>query len=94
MYEKDGEKYFVVDGHIHYWDASPENQQNIHGKQFIDCFYGYHTALSPEEYLWPEEKFQKYSEEDLMHDLFEVGYVDVAISVSYTHLTLPTKRIV
>jgi hypothetical protein len=79
LYEKDGEKYFVVDGHVHYWDASPENQQNIHGKQFIDCFYGYHTALSPEEYLWPEDKFQKYSEEDLMHDLFEIGYVDVAI---------------
>ena len=41
MYEKDGEKYFVVDGHVHYWDTSPENQANIHGKQFIDCFYGY-----------------------------------------------------
>jgi predicted TIM-barrel fold metal-dependent hydrolase len=79
LYEKDGEKYFVVDGHVHYWDGSPENQQNIHGKQFIDCFYGYHSALSPEEYLWPEDKFQKYSEEDMMHDLFEIGYVDVAI---------------
>jgi len=79
LYEKDGEKYFVVDGHVHYWDASPENQQNIHGKQFIDCFYGYHSALSPPDYLWPEDKFQKYSEEDMMHDLFEVGYVDKAI---------------
>jgi uncharacterized protein len=79
LYEKDGEKYFVVDGHIHFWDASPENQKNVHGEQFIDCFYGYHSALSPEEYLWPEDKFQKYSEEDIMHDLFEIGYVDVAI---------------
>ena len=79
MYEKDGEKYFVVDGHVHYWDASPENQANIHGQQFIDCFYGYHSALSPEEYLWPEKKFQRYSKEDMMHDLFEIGYVDVAI---------------
>jgi predicted TIM-barrel fold metal-dependent hydrolase len=35
--------------------------------------------LSPEEYLWPEDKFQKYSEEDIMHDLFEIGYVDVGI---------------
>jgi hypothetical protein len=25
VYEKDGEKYFVLDGHVHYWDASPEN---------------------------------------------------------------------
>jgi uncharacterized protein len=79
LYEKDGEKYFVVDGHIHFWDGSPENQKNVHGEQFIDCFYGYHSALSPEEYLWPEDKFRKYSEEDLMHDLFEIGYVDVAI---------------
>jgi len=79
LYEKDGERYFVVDGHVHYWDASPENQANIHSQQFIDCFYGYHSALSPEEYLWPEEKFQKYSEEDIMHYLFEIGYVDVAI---------------
>ena len=46
---------------------------------FIDCFYGYHSALSPEEYLWDEEKFGKYSEEDIMHDLFEIGYVDKAI---------------
>lgn len=79
MYEKDGEKYFVVDGHIHFWDASPENQANEYGKMFIDCFYGYHSALSPEEYLWPQDKFEKYSEEDIMHDLFEIGYVDVAI---------------
>ncbi len=79
LYEKDGEKYFVVDGHIHYWDASPENQRNIHGKQFIDCFYGYNSSLSREEYVWPLEKFQKYTEEDLMHDLFEIGYVDVGI---------------
>jgi uncharacterized protein len=46
---------------------------------FIDCFYGYHSALSPEEYLWDEEKFGKYSEETMMHDLFEIGYVDKAI---------------
>jgi hypothetical protein len=29
VYEKDGEKYFVVDGHVHYWDTSPDNS---HGK--------------------------------------------------------------
>ena len=79
MYEKDGEKYYIIDGHIHWWDASPENQSNKYGKGFIECFYGYHSALSPEEYLWPLDKYQKYSEETLMHDLFEVGYVDKAI---------------
>ena len=25
MYEKDGEKYFIVDSHLHFWDASPAN---------------------------------------------------------------------
>ena len=25
MYEKDGEKYFVLDSHLHFWDASPAN---------------------------------------------------------------------
>ena len=25
MYEKNGEKYFVVDSHTHFWDASPAN---------------------------------------------------------------------
>ncbi len=79
MYEKDGEKYFIVDGHIHWWDASPENQKNKYGDGFIRCFYDYHKNLSPEEYVWPLEKYQKYSQEDLMHDLFEIGYVDVGI---------------
>ena len=25
VYEKNGEKYFVVDSHMHFWDASPDN---------------------------------------------------------------------
>jgi uncharacterized protein len=79
MYEKDGEKYFVVDGHIHFWDASPENQLNKYGKGFINCFFDYHNNLSPDEWKWPQEKFEKYSEDDLMHDLFETGHVDKAI---------------
>ncbi|HZD64516.1 MAG TPA: amidohydrolase family protein [Acidimicrobiales bacterium] len=79
MYEKDGERYYIVDGHVHYWDASPENQRNVYGKGFIECFYDYHRNLSPPEYVWSLEKYQKYSEEDLMHDLFETGYVDVAL---------------
>ncbi len=79
MYEKDGEKYFVVDGHVHLWDASPENQKNKYGEGFVNCFFDYHNALSPEEWRWPREKFEKYGEETLMHDLFEIGHVDVAI---------------
>jgi uncharacterized protein len=79
MYKREGTKYFIVDGHIHLWDASPENQANAYGEGFIKCFYDYHRALSPPEYVWPLEKFQKYTEEDLMRDLFEEGYVDVGI---------------
>ncbi|HZK50644.1 MAG TPA: amidohydrolase family protein [Actinomycetota bacterium] len=79
MYEKDGEKYFVVDGHVHFWDASPENTSNKYGEGFIKCFYDYHANLSPEEYVWPLDKYRKYTEADLMRDLFEEGYVDVAI---------------
>jgi uncharacterized protein len=79
LYEKDGEKYFVVDEHIHFWDASPENTTNKYGEGFIKCFYDYHKNLSPEEYVWSLEKYRKYSEEDMMHDLFEVGHVDVGI---------------
>jgi predicted TIM-barrel fold metal-dependent hydrolase len=78
MYEKDGERYFVVDGHVHFWDAGPDNR-NRYGEGFIKCFYDYHRNLGPEEYLWPLEKFEAYSEDDLLHDLFAVGYVDHAI---------------
>ena len=74
----DGEQYFVVDGHVHFWDARPENR-NRFGQGFINCFYDYHRNLSPPEWLWSLEKFQKYSEEEFIHDLFEIGYVDVAM---------------
>jgi uncharacterized protein len=80
MYKSpDGESYFIVDGHIHNWDASPENQANKYGEGFINCFYDYHRNLSPPEWVWPLEKFQHYGEETLMHDLFDEGYVDVGI---------------
>jgi uncharacterized protein len=81
MYEKDGEKYFVVDSHMHFWDASPQNwvagRENL-AKGWIDCFYGYHQ-LGPPETHWDWEKYCKYSPDDLMRDLFEVGHVDKAI---------------
>jgi predicted TIM-barrel fold metal-dependent hydrolase len=75
----DGTQYYVVDGHVHFWDASPANQKNVYGKGFIDCFYAYHKNLSPPEWVWPEDKFQKYDEDTMMRDLFEEGYVDKAI---------------
>lgn len=79
MYTKDGESYFIVDGHVHFWDASPANQANRYGEGFIKCFYDYHRNLSPEEWVWPLDKFERYPEDGMMHDLFEAGYVDKAI---------------
>ncbi len=74
-----GEEVFIIDGHVHFWDASPENQRNVHGAQFINCFHDYHSALSPQEYVWPADKFQKYSLDTMVDDLFGHGYADMAI---------------
>ena len=81
MYEKDGEKYFVVDSHMHYWNAAPDNWvkgAEQYAKGWIECFHAY-QGLGPPETHWSIEHFQKYSEDDLMKDVFEDGYVDVAI---------------
>lgn len=79
MYTKDGEKYFILDAHVALWDARPENQRNIHGKQFIDCFYDYHRNLSPASELWSYGEYLYQGGDRLVHDLFEVGHVDHAI---------------
>jgi predicted TIM-barrel fold metal-dependent hydrolase len=81
-----GEEVFVVDGHSHLWDASPANQLNKYGRGWIDCFYAYHKNLSPPEYVWSLEHYEKYSPEDMVHDQFVKGYVDVAI-LQPTYLT-------
>jgi uncharacterized protein len=81
MYERNGEKYFVVDGHIHFWDASPENWvkgQEQYAEGWINCFHAY-MGLAPAETHWPIEKFQKYSEDDFVKDVFEDGGTDVGI---------------
>jgi len=81
VYEKDGEKYFVVDSHMHYWNAAPSNWvlgAEQYAKGWIECFHAY-QGLGPAATHWPLEKFQKYSQEELMRDVFEDGYVDVAI---------------
>jgi predicted TIM-barrel fold metal-dependent hydrolase len=81
MYSKDGENYFIVDSHSHYWDASRENWKpgrEQFAKGWIDCFYGYHQ-LGPAETHWDYEKYLKVSEEDFVRDMFTEGHVDVAI---------------
>jgi uncharacterized protein len=76
MYSKDGDDYFIVDAHIALWDAGPENQRNIHGKQFIDCFYDYHANLSPESGKWTYEDYLYQGGDRLMRDLFELTLPD------------------
>ena len=86
MYEKDGEKYFIVDGHQHFWDASPANWvkgQEQYAKGWIECFHAY-MGLGPADTHWPLEKFQKYSEDDYAHDVFEAGHIDHASSSRLT----------
>jgi predicted TIM-barrel fold metal-dependent hydrolase len=86
MYSKDGEDYFIVDAHIALWDARPDNQKNVQGRQFIDCFYDYHRNLSPEHEVWSYEDYLYQGGERLMKDLFEDGYVDHAIfQPAYLH---------
>jgi uncharacterized protein len=79
MYTKNGDTYFIVDGHVHAWDATPANQANRYGEGFINCFYDYHRNLSPEDKVWSKEDFFTQSEERILKDLFEDGYVDKAI---------------
>jgi hypothetical protein len=81
MYEKDGEKYFIVDSHMHYWDATPANWvpgAEQYAKGWIECFHAY-QSLGPKETHWSIEKFEGYTEDDLMKDVFEDGHVDIAI---------------
>jgi uncharacterized protein len=74
-----GEEIFVIDAHVALWDGSKENQLNIHGDQFISCFYDYHKNLSPQDYVWEKEKFVKYDPETLVNDVLIKGYADMAI---------------
>jgi hypothetical protein len=81
VYEKNGEKYFVVDSHMHFWNAGPDNWvpgAEQYAKGWIECFHAY-QSLAPKETHWAIEKFMSYTEDDLMKDVFEDGYVDVAV---------------
>jgi hypothetical protein len=85
MYTYEGEDIFVIDGHIHLWDASEENVKSKGGEQFIECFYDYHTGFTPEDKQWTFEEYRKYSGDRLADDFFENGVVDMGI-FQPTHL--------
>lgn len=79
MYQHDGENVFVIDAHVHHWDASTENIIHEGGEQFIQCFYDYHTAFTPEERQWDLEEYRKYSADRMIQDLFRAGHTDMGI---------------
>ena len=80
MYKHDGQDIFVIDGHMHFWDAKPENWRNKYGESWIKCFYAYHSSLSPADAVWPFDKFCQYGEEAIVDDLFRTGHVDMSHS--------------
>jgi predicted TIM-barrel fold metal-dependent hydrolase len=79
MYEYEGEDVFVIDSHLHLWDATEENIVHEGGEQFIQCFYDYHTAFTPEEKQWSLEEYRKYGAERMKEDLFGNAAVDMGI---------------
>ncbi|HEX3316437.1 MAG TPA: amidohydrolase family protein [Solirubrobacteraceae bacterium] len=81
MYEHNGEKYFVFDSHLHFWDASPANWVNGRedlAKGWIECFHAY-QGLGPQDTHWTIEHFMKYSEDDFDKDVFQDGGIDQAV---------------
>ena len=65
MYSHDGQNLFVIDGHMHFWDANPENWRNKYGESWIKCFHAFHSGLSPAEEVWPFDKFCRYGHPQL-----------------------------
>lgn len=76
---KSGEKIFVIDAHVHVWDARPENRRNRYGQTFIDTFYGAHVGMTPPDQRWDHDRFNYYGAEGAAKDLFEDGYCDMAV---------------
>lgn len=79
MLQHQGEDIFVVDGHLHAWDATKENIIHEGGEQFIQCFHDYHTGFAPEDRQRSLDEFRTYSDEQLLTSVFGTGDVDVGI---------------
>jgi predicted TIM-barrel fold metal-dependent hydrolase len=78
---RDGHRLFVVDGHVHLWDARPENRRNRFGLTFIESFWSGHASMTPADQRWPWERFLHYGVDGALQDLFEDGYCDKAIAL-------------
>lgn len=72
---------FIFDGHTHVWDASKENVRNKWGDTWIQCFYAYHKALTPDK-KWEmdyETTFRKIDVGWYIDSLFIHGETDMAL---------------
>lgn len=79
----DGKRHeiLVVDYHTHIWRGDRDNWLRPSlAKGWMDCFYDYHKALSPSDYVWKYDEFLYYGAERFIKDVFVEGGVDVAIS--------------
>lgn len=77
MYTCRGESFRVVDGQVHVWDASPHNQAIRDGELYATDLMRRHRELDGVGV--PRHEAERVSEESLLRDVFDAGYVDRAV---------------
>ncbi len=76
---ENGDRVLVIDGHVHLWDARPDNRRNRYGFTFIESFWGSHVGMTPAAQRWDFERFLHYGVDGAIQDLFVDGYCDAAV---------------
>jgi len=81
MYEKDGEKYFVVDSHSHSGMRVRRTGLRVRSstRRGGSTASTVITSWVPPEQHWDWNHYLKVTEEDFVRDVFDEGHVDVAI---------------
>jgi uncharacterized protein len=79
LYEIGGERFLVVDAHVHAWDGSPHNQAGPSGEQFVADLHHRHRLLDRVPRPLTGDEFAQVAERDLVADLLGHGYVDRAV---------------
>lgn len=72
-----GERYLVIDAQVHAWDASPHNQAIPAGEVYALDLMRRHCELDGSAV--PPYEVERVSEEGILRDVFEAGYVDRAV---------------
>ncbi|GAA1869213.1 hypothetical protein GCM10009836_57240 [Pseudonocardia ailaonensis] len=79
MFEIGGERYLVVDAHVHAWDGAPANQAGPAGEQFVADLHHRHRVLDRRPRPLTVDEFERVSEHGLAADLLGTGHVDRAV---------------